>query len=225
MDKRDESHVCSLNTSNSEPVNQPTEKKCQVCVLASTNGARFCTQCGRQLVEQENTEDVCTQKINSDAEVVMNKEVVDAPQVQSEQKSPDVSVKAQVVCEKPLRCSCGQDLPPEAKFCYRCGKELGKSLPNYRLILRSRGKADVIAKMPFDALTIGKNGDCDLIIADDEYVSRQHARLYHFDGQILLEDLCSSNGTFLRVKKPVALEIGDEFLIGTHLIRFENTSE
>lgn len=225
MDKRDEYHICSFNTSKSESVDQLAEKKCQFCAPASSNGAKFCPQCGHNLLEQKHADDICRKEIGSDPEIATKKQTVDLPQVQSEQKSPDVSVKPQVVYEKPLRCSCGQDLPPDAKFCFKCGKKLGKSLPNYRLILRGRGKADVIAKMPSDALTIGKNGDCDLIIPDDEYVSRQHARLFHSDGRVLLEDLGSSNGTFLRVKKQVALEIGDEFLIGTHLIRFENSSE
>ena len=225
MDKRDESQICSFNAPNNEPPNQVTKMKCQFCVLASSNGAKFCPQCGCHLEDQENADEINKQEANSNTEIAMKKETAELLQVQSEQKSPAVSVKPQVVCEKPLRCSCGQDLPPEAKFCYQCGKELSKTLPNYRLILRSRGKADIIAKMSSDALTIGKNCDCDLIIADDEYISRQHAHLYRSDGQVLLQDLGSSNGTFLRVKKPVALEIGDEFLIGTHLIRFENTSE
>lgn len=36
-----------------------------------------------------------------------------------------------------------------------------------------------------------------------------------------LEDLGSTNGTFLRIKKPLRLEVGDEFLVGATLVRVE----
>jgi len=167
MDTRDKTQMCQFNNFNDEPVNKATEKKCQFCVMASANGAKFCPQCGCQLVVQNNTEDVCNQESNSVAEVATNKEVADVPQTQSEQKSSAVTVKPQVISEKPFQCSCGQSLPTGAKFCFQCGKELGKSLLNYRLISRGRGKADVVTKMTSDVLTIGKNDGCDLIIADD----------------------------------------------------------
>ena len=54
----------------------------------------------------------------------------------------------------------------------------------------------------------------------DGYVSRNHARLV-WDGQrCVLEDLDSSNGTFVRIKASVSLTDGDRFLAGQHLFKF-----
>jgi len=41
------------------------------------------------------------------------------------------------------------------------------------------------------------------------------------DGHVLLEDLDGGNGVFLRIRTPVELEIGDEFVVGDQLLRIE----
>ena len=71
-------------------------------------------------------------------------------------------------------------------------------------------------------LTIGKLTECDLVIADDDYVSRRHARLFRSDGMVYLEDMGSANGTFLRVRRPIVLEPGDEILVGTAMFQLED---
>jgi hypothetical protein len=49
-------------------------------------------------------------------------------------------------------------------------------------------------------LTIGRAGDSDLIV-DDEYTSTHHAKLVYINGEWLVQDLDSTNGTFLDGKK------------------------
>jgi hypothetical protein len=49
-------------------------------------------------------------------------------------------------------------------------------------------------------LTIGRAGDSDLIV-DDEYTSTHHAKLVFINGEWLIQDLDSTNGTFLDGKK------------------------
>ncbi|MBK8270294.1 MAG: FHA domain-containing protein [Planctomycetes bacterium] len=68
---------------------------------------------------------------------------------------------------------------------------------------------------------IGKDADCNVVISDDEFVSRRHARLRLEDGLVFLEDLGSSNGTLLRIRRPIIIEAGDEILIGTRMMRLE----
>ena len=74
-------------------------------------------------------------------------------------------------------------------------------------------------------LTIGKAADCGLVMMGDEYLSRHHTKLVARDGQVFLEDLGSSNGTFLKIRHPVAIEIGDEILVGTCLLRLERANQ
>jgi pSer/pThr/pTyr-binding forkhead associated (FHA) protein len=49
-------------------------------------------------------------------------------------------------------------------------------------------------------LTIGRAGDSDLIV-DDEYASTHHAKLVFINGEWLIQDLDSTNGTFLEGQK------------------------
>ncbi|HTV91617.1 MAG TPA: FHA domain-containing protein [Verrucomicrobiae bacterium] len=66
-------------------------------------------------------------------------------------------------------------------------------------------------------LTIGRDRDCDLALADAE-VSRRHARLETQGGIVFVRDLESSNGTFLngrRLENAVETREGDEIDVGT----------
>lgn len=67
---------------------------------------------------------------------------------------------------------------------------------------------------------VGRSSEVDLVLAED-LVSRRHARFAVEDGVVTLQDLGSTNGTFLngqRVKKARLAE-GDRVLIGGSLLR------
>jgi hypothetical protein len=69
-------------------------------------------------------------------------------------------------------------------------------------------------------IMVGRYGDVDLILAED-MVSRQHARISLEDGRIIIEDLGSTNGTFVngeKIRKEVLKE-GDRILIGTNILK------
>jgi pSer/pThr/pTyr-binding forkhead associated (FHA) protein len=67
----------------------------------------------------------------------------------------------------------------------------------------------------------GRSPECTLTI-DNPLVSRHHALVDLVDGEFVLKDLGSGNGTYMKEQLVTedALEDGDEFLIGKHLIRF-----
>lgn len=65
-------------------------------------------------------------------------------------------------------------------------------------------------------ITIGRADDSTLVVTDD-YTSGRHARLVPGDGAWLLEDLGSTNGTFLgnrKVSTPLPVPIGQPIRIG-----------
>jgi hypothetical protein len=65
-------------------------------------------------------------------------------------------------------------------------------------------------------LTIGRAGDSDLIV-DDEYASTHHAKLVFINGDWLIQDLDSTNGTFLdgqKVSTPVAVAMNTQVRVG-----------
>jgi hypothetical protein len=67
-----------------------------------------------------------------------------------------------------------------------------------------------------EELTLGRAGGCQVTI-DDTYVSQLHARLFLREGQYYVEDLGSTNGTYLNRRKvtaPIAIRKGDRLQVG-----------
>jgi pSer/pThr/pTyr-binding forkhead associated (FHA) protein len=67
-----------------------------------------------------------------------------------------------------------------------------------------------------DELVIGRSEKCHLVL-DDTYVSQIHARIFAKDYTFMLEDLGSTNGTYLnrrRISAPTELQKGDQIKIG-----------
>jgi pSer/pThr/pTyr-binding forkhead associated (FHA) protein len=65
-------------------------------------------------------------------------------------------------------------------------------------------------------VTIGRANDSTLVLTDD-YASTKHARVFMRDGQWLVEDLGSTNGTFLdraKVTQPTPVGTGTPIRIG-----------
>jgi FHA domain len=71
-------------------------------------------------------------------------------------------------------------------------------------------------------VAIGRQ-DTDLVVEDPE-VSRRHAVLRRSDGSVVLEDLDSTNGTFVngeRIRSPIAVAPGDEIRVGRTTLKIE----
>ncbi len=69
---------------------------------------------------------------------------------------------------------------------------------------------------------LGRSRDNEVVIPDP-FASSEHARIFKKDGQFWLEDLSSSNGTFLnetRVQKPTVLADRDRIRIGGLTLKF-----
>ena len=65
-------------------------------------------------------------------------------------------------------------------------------------------------------ITVGRANDATLVLNDD-YASSRHARLYPQDGQWIVEDLGSTNGTYLdrqKVSRPTPVPPGVPIRIG-----------
>jgi pSer/pThr/pTyr-binding forkhead associated (FHA) protein len=65
-------------------------------------------------------------------------------------------------------------------------------------------------------LTVGRAAGCQVTL-DDTYVSQLHARVFARDGQYLVEDLGSTNGTYLnraRVTGSIVMKRGDRLQVG-----------
>jgi len=74
-------------------------------------------------------------------------------------------------------------------------------------------------------VTIGRLPD-NAVIIDNPAVSGHHARVYPDGNQVILEDLHSTNGTFVN-GRPITRQVlqhGDELLVGKHQLVFDRTA-
>lgn len=73
------------------------------------------------------------------------------------------------------------------------------------------------------AILIGRAPSCTLVL-DDDYSSSRHARVFPQDGGWFVEDLGSTNGTFVgrdRVTAPVAVGAGSQIKVGQSILELQ----
>jgi pSer/pThr/pTyr-binding forkhead associated (FHA) protein len=71
-----------------------------------------------------------------------------------------------------------------------------------------------------EELTVGRAAGCQVTL-DDTYASQLHARVFVRDGQYFVEDLGSTNGTYLNRRKvsgPMVMQRGDKLQIGNTIM-------
>ncbi len=74
------------------------------------------------------------------------------------------------------------------------------------------GKVHIVG----DELHVGRAAGCEVTV-DDTYASQRHARIFRRDGELYVEDLGSTNGSYLnreKVSRPTVVKEGDRLQIG-----------
>ena len=106
---------------------------------------------------------------------------------------------------------------PAREMAPRGTRQPKAALPPSGLVVRTpetqRGRRYPLA----DELTMGRAAGCDVTV-DDSYASQIHARVFRRDDNFLLEDLGSTNGTYLNrqnVSTPTVLKAGDQIQVGS----------
>ena len=86
-----------------------------------------------------------------------------------------------------------------------------------RLVITSGPKEGLEIELPSEQLAIGRSSESGLVIRDD-YTSTHHARLLLWKDGWVVQDLDSTNGTFLdgtRVTQPTLIPLNTPVTIGT----------
>ena len=90
----------------------------------------------------------------------------------------------------------------------------------FQFVMRSGPTPGAIYPLEGDQLVIGRDAASGVAISDAE-VSRKHARLNFQGGKYVLEDLGSTNGTFVngqRLSGPTVLKSGDVVSLGEQIV-------
>ena len=91
----------------------------------------------------------------------------------------------------------------------------GRGTPRF-LVVTEGGLSGMSIDLTDQQITMGRANDATLVLNDD-YASTYHARIFPQDGQWLVEDLGSTNGTYLdrqKVARPTPVPVGVPIRIG-----------
>ena len=117
----------------------------------------------------------------------------------------------------------GATTPPVAAPTRKRRKESSDAVPTRQLVVREpvelSGKAWALA----GEVSIGRAAGCQVTI-DDTYASQIHARVFNRDNQWQIEDLGSTNGTWLnrhKVAGPMVIKPGDVVQIGNTVMEMQ----
>ncbi|GAA4061215.1 MULTISPECIES: FHA domain-containing protein FhaB/FipA [Actinomadura] len=118
--------------------------------------------------------------------------------------------KAAARAAQPPQRAARQSRPPRAQ----------RSNAPTKLVVVQGERAGTVIDLTGVPISIGRANDSTLVVTDD-YASSRHARLYAQDGQWIVEDLGSTNGTYLgrtKVSRPMPVPPGVPIRIGKTVI-------
>lgn len=84
-------------------------------------------------------------------------------------------------------------------------------------------------KLKPDSYMIGRDPDCDIVVADP-FVSRKHAKIFYRDGKWFIEDVGSKNGTYvdgedIRGRGAIELKEDMEIIMGFSVLIIKGFEE
>lgn len=192
---------------------------CNGCGTENLDGSQYCDECGSYLFGTGYLSySVIDEFAKDDAQVQGAAEdltKIAAPKQQAPQASPQPSPQAKP--PEKIASSIPAQSGMHAVLVIERGRSAGKRFPLYN-------DEAQIGRWDADS---GIFPDVDLDADDPEAkVSRRHARIVRRNGQYLIEDLGSTNGTFINRgrrllpgdKQP--LRDGDEIIVGKTFLRF-----
>ena len=205
---------------------------CPACETARSGTAKYCSECGRSLREprsNQTPEPVSeSQQPRHDGGPTGHVDTTDTdarkevPSQGADSRVADAERKA----TEQTACACGRALHADARFCQHCGRGVTEKGPQYWLRRKGSSPSGTQRTVIGEQLTIGAASECGITVPDDGFISHQHVRVFRSNGNLVVEDLGSSNGTWKRVRQPVIVHPGDEFIVGKSVFCIEGgTSE
>ncbi|MCU0301456.1 MAG: FHA domain-containing protein [Candidatus Nanopelagicales bacterium] len=111
-------------------------------------------------------------------------------------------------------------VPPQP----RAPRGSGRSSSTPRKLTVVEGElAGTVIPLGSSPITVGRAADSTLVLKDD-YASSRHARFFPSDGQWIVEDLGSTNGTWIertRITGPTVLRVGAKVRVGRTTLQLQ----
>jgi pSer/pThr/pTyr-binding forkhead associated (FHA) protein len=133
---------------------------------------------------------------------------------------------------------CSTPVPVGHKFCGRCGAPIPEHVLNLRTEffgpIQAAGSARLTlirGENVIEGLTYSLSNsehfagrvDGNILFPNDAWMSPRHASFFYSDGKLFVRDENSVNGIFVRIKQPVHLQPGDQFLCGEEVFELAAT--
>jgi pSer/pThr/pTyr-binding forkhead associated (FHA) protein len=99
----------------------------------------------------------------------------------------------------------------------------GSKVKGTKLVVTEGELAGTVIPLDVNQVTIGRAPDSTIVI-DDDYASSRHARIYPSEGTWVVEDLGSTNGTWLdrsRITTPTVLPVGVPLRVGRSTLQLQ----
>jgi FHA domain len=127
--------------------------------------------------------------------------------------------------ERPTASQDSMILTPQAAAAAGLGRAAAARRAMRLVVLRSPSLEEG-DEFPVDSapVTVGRGGQNDLVLEGDEFASARHARIELRDGSVWVQDLDSTNGTYVngaRVVGAQQLDSGDVLRVGETDLRVE----
>jgi len=120
--------------------------------------------------------------------------------------------------------ACTHENRPASFFCSQCGTKLHFAPPASGRLQRMNGALqDRRLELPSPVSVVGRDPSASVRL-EEESVSKQHARITQEEGRFVIQDLGSSNGTFVngrRIHEPTELRPGDLIRLGAVILKLE----
>jgi len=175
--------------------------------------AVFCCRCGRRFPAPSQPVVPATPPVDAPDEPTL-----EAPQAPAAAASPP-ALPAQFFAAEKSCDACGKCWGEQFKFCPECGQELSEAAGlGMRLLVNTPDGDQHEIALDGSPVVLGTGEGVSLQLKDP-YASKRHCRFEPTpDGQYQVEDLGSSNGTFVKLTGPAPVTPGSRFLVGTSLI-------
>jgi pSer/pThr/pTyr-binding forkhead associated (FHA) protein len=204
---------------------------CPYCGAETRPGDNFCLNCGNRLTSA-NSSPQQAQNVMGESTIPESDNWMQ-PQSQSSQ-SPVVdsapAMSGSTWSDLTMANTSVEPTQREGEMAPTQAATMDKIANPARFVLRSE-MGNVLQEFPLEKqeISIGRAPNSDILLSKDKLTSRRHATVHYENGQYVLRDERSANGTFVNGQQleemtPRVLQDGDHVGIGEHELTFHGYS-